>query len=344
MAKASVKQNYIRVVEPWGGGHTPWDTGLGNRLLHWDVLYHVNRQNDYKFFLEVEERYWRELEFIDLPGVRPFRLNAGLDEEIQKLVSKFDFDLSSQTIIRNAVLDDSLLEEFLNDKNHKLPNQNYYTSFDWKHIATIYDRNEPSGLSRITIKNKDLFNVIRKMGSYCVGIHLRRGAGVYKSPKDLLELPRSVQNNPKLQTLHQTTIYKYWKNNVYERLIKEMLQINPTQKFFISCDLQMGEYEFLKQTFGNTVYTREDVIKELPASIIEGIDFENPKDVRKIAIESVIDMMTLSYCDFIVGAPHSSWLNALLRIRPIPHSFIFEPRDRVIKSYVNALETSRGVL
>ena len=345
MAKAPVNFNYIRIPEPWGGGHTPWDTGLGNRLLHWDVVYAINKSNNYKFFLEVEARYWRELEFIDLPGTRPLNIHTGTNEELQKLLHKYDFDIKNQKVSPLIPLGDSILEQFSVDEEYKLESKNYYTCFDWKFLQlTEKIATDNTGLARIAVKNKVLFNAIRRMGSYCVGIHLRRGAGVFKTPEQLLELPKAVQSNPFLQTLHPTTIYKYWNNNVYESLIREIKQIEPNQKFYVSCDLQVGEYEFLKEKFGDNIKTRQDVIKELPDSIIEGIDFTDIKDERRIALESVIDMMVLSYCDFIIGAQHSTWLDSIQRIRQVPHGFINQSRDILLRHYNKARENSRGVL
>lgn len=348
MAETPINRKYIRVVEPWGGGHTPWDTGLGNRLLHFETVYQLYKENDFGYFLELEEKYWQELNYIELPGSRPFRLESGVDENLQQFIGKFDFDMVSGKIEPLKPLGNKVMEEFIKKGTHELKYPRYYTSFDWKYVSEFHQKykgiTQYTGLGRITIKDKTLYNLIRTMGSYCVGVHLRRGAGVFKSPKDMLELPNSVRTNPKLQAIHETTIYKYWKNNVYERLIEEILQLNPSQKIYVSCDLQIGEYEFLKDKFGDNIRFRKDIIDALPPAFISDINFNNVFDRKKTALESVIDMMVLSYCEFIIGAPHSSWLDAILKIRPIPHSFIFEPRDKILGNYKKAIENSKGVL
>lgn len=347
MAKTPINRRYIRVVEPWGGGHTPWDTGLGNRLLHFEIVYQLYKANNFEFFLELEEKYWQELNYIDLPGYRTFRVKSG-DADIQKFVSKFDFDMESGKIEPLKPLGNEAMEEFLDKGTHELKYPRYYTNFDWKYVSQYHQKHKGisqyTGLSKITVKEKTLYNLIRTMGSYCVGVHLRRGAGVFKSPKDMLELPNSVRANPNLHAIHKTTIYKYWKNNVYEKLIAEMLQLNPNQKIYVSCDLQIGEYEFLKDKFGDNIRFRKDIIDALPPSFTSEINFNNVFDRKKIALESVIDMMVLSYCEFLIGATHSSWLDAILKMKPIPHSFIHEPRDKILNNYKKAIKNSRGVL
>jgi len=347
MAENSIKRRYIRVLEPWGGGHNPWDTGLGNRLLHFDTIYQLYRQNNYNYFLELEYRYWRELEWIELPGTRVFQVGSR-NEELQKLISKFDYNLKDQTITPLAPLGDDIMREFIHKGKFKSSEPRYYTCFDWDFVGEMYlkteKENKYSGLSRIIVKNKTLFNKLRGMGSYCVGIHMRRGAGVFKSPSDNKELPSSVRSNPWQQSVHNSTIYKYYKNNVYIKLIEEILQQNPKQKFYISCDLQTGEYGFLKEKFGDNIKSREDIIKQLPEDIITGIDFEDEYDERKIALESVIDMFTLSYCDFLIAAPHSSWIDSIVKMRYVPRSIINEPRDHILEAYATAMSRSRGLL
>ena len=45
----------LRWKEPWGGSMLPEDTGLCNRLMHWEIAYGINRANDFKFNILVEQ-------------------------------------------------------------------------------------------------------------------------------------------------------------------------------------------------------------------------------------------------------------------------------------------------
>ena len=68
----SIERKYWRVLEPWEGGHTPFDTGFGNRLLYWDSAYQIREYSDTECFLDLEKRYWNELDYIELPGTREY--------------------------------------------------------------------------------------------------------------------------------------------------------------------------------------------------------------------------------------------------------------------------------
>ena len=41
--------NYLRWREPWGGYGEYDDTGLNDRIHHWELAYEINRVNDFKF-------------------------------------------------------------------------------------------------------------------------------------------------------------------------------------------------------------------------------------------------------------------------------------------------------
>ena len=43
------------------------DTGFGNRFQLWTVAYELNKFNDFKFTILVEEEMWKELKFLDFP-------------------------------------------------------------------------------------------------------------------------------------------------------------------------------------------------------------------------------------------------------------------------------------
>jgi hypothetical protein len=359
MAKDPLKDKaYLRLLEPWKGGHTPFDTGLGNRLLHWDVAYRINEANGFDHFIELEYKYWRELRFIQMPGIWPFRIESayynntffklyGDDGEMQRFISKHHFDREAGEITKLPLLGNKEVQEVLTNQKINLTEKRYYVDFDWDYVGEFrvkYKTHTPSGLSRVRIIQKSIADATKSTGAYAVGIHLRRGAGVFKSINDLKELPDSVSKNPETQAIHEHTIYKYYKNSMYIRLIEEILQINPNQKFYISSDLKSNEYTFIKDRFGDRIKTREDIIKNLPTGDVQGINFNNPADPDKVALESVVDMFTLANCQFILGAPHSTWLDAITKIRPVRYMSIKNPRDTILKEYKRAIKHVSSML
>lgn len=346
MGKNSVERRYLRVVEPWGGGHTPFDTGFGNRLLHWDACYMLYMASGAEHFLDLEHRYWLEYRYFDLPGSRTFDIRHS-DEDIQSWMNSYDFDYKNDTISKIPCIGDKEVEEFLKTGKLDLPEPRYYFKFNWEYVSKILDKGAeldiPSGLKRMKPKFITMHRNIQRMGNNCIGIHIRRGNGVYKSSSDWAELPQSTREN-KYYDDFKDTIYKYWKNNVYKSLMREILDLGTAKKFYISCDLLDKEYEFLKNELPGTIYTRKDIIENLPTNITENIDFRNVDDNRRVALESIVDMMCLTQCNFIVGAPHSTWTDAVRRIKPVPFTTISEPRDLILKKVEDAIKNYTSIL
>ena len=54
--------NNLRWKEPWGGSMLPEDTGLCNRRMHWEIAYGINKVNNFKFNILVEQAFWPELQ------------------------------------------------------------------------------------------------------------------------------------------------------------------------------------------------------------------------------------------------------------------------------------------
>ena len=345
MAKNTVDpphRRYLKVLEPWGGGHVPTDTGFGNRLLHWDACYILYVASGGEHFMDVESRYWHELSFFELPATRRQDLKHW-DEDTQKWLGTWDFDRDNDEITRLPQIGNKEVKEFLKTGELELTEPRYFVKFDWDYIHKIFKKADklkiPSGLRRIKYKNAQFKNIIQQFSVNTVGIHLRRGNGVYKSDKNYAELPEKVKKNKEYSNLLNDTIYKYWDDNVYIRLMKEMLEYNPKQRFYISCDLENDEYEYLKEKFPGKIIVRSDIIEKLPPYMIKDVYFDKYDCPKKIALNSVVDMMTLLHCNFIVGAPFSTWLDSILRMKKVPYQTIKEPRDKILADYQEALKT-----
>ena len=343
MAKDPIRRRYIRVAEPWGGGHTPFDTGFGNRLLHYDACHMIEYASNTDHHLELQSNFWYEMKYIDLPGARTKIYTGNTDDETQWLAT-YDFDYEEKKITELPEVNNKVAKEFTNIRDittYDLPENRYTTSFDWEYIEPILTKAAelkiPSALKRIKIKDHQLRSAIRQIATGCVGLHIRRGNGVYKTKKNYAELPDSVRENEHYTQINDT-IYKYWEDSKYSGIIKEMLEYTETQKFYISCDLLESEYEHLKDKFKARIFTRRDVINMLPKYLLQDINFNNVLCHNRVALESVIDMMCLAGTNFIVGAPHSTWLDSIQRIKPVPFSYIHDSKDSIIKEYRQSLK------
>jgi len=347
MAKDTIERSYIRVREPWHGGHTPFDTGFGNRLLHWDACYMLEYCSSTDHFLELQTQYWYEMKYLDLPGIRTRKLEYEV-EDATAWLAEFDINFADKEITHLPILNNELVDIFLEMEapedipNYDLPEPRYCAAFEWDKVNLILNKAKelkiPSGLKRIKVKDHTLRSAIRQIATGCVGLHIRRGNGVYKSEKNYKELPASVRENDQY-TQVDGTIYKYWDDNKFSGIIKEILEYSPNQKFYISCDLLEKEYEYLKDKFNARIFTRRDVIDSLPGYLTADVNFNDVRCVNRIALESVIDMMCLASSNFIVGAPHSTWLDSIQRMKNVPYSYINEPKDTIITEYVKSLQT-----
>ena len=64
-------KNTLRWVEPFGGwSKDTEDTGLCNRIFHWEVAYDISKNNNFDYQIILEEKYWPEFKLIDLPKTK----------------------------------------------------------------------------------------------------------------------------------------------------------------------------------------------------------------------------------------------------------------------------------
>ena len=66
----------LRWVEPYGGWHEN-DTGLCNRIFHWEVAFELSRHNNYEYQILLQRKYWPELSLIELPQTKVYTSTEG---------------------------------------------------------------------------------------------------------------------------------------------------------------------------------------------------------------------------------------------------------------------------
>ena len=66
----------LRWLEPYGGWHEN-DTGLCNRIFHWEVAFELSRHNDYEYQILLQRKYWPELSLIELPQTKVYTSTEG---------------------------------------------------------------------------------------------------------------------------------------------------------------------------------------------------------------------------------------------------------------------------
>jgi hypothetical protein len=100
----------LRWLEPYGGWHK-YDTGLCNRIFHWEIAYELTRNNNLEYFIMLEKKFWPELRLIELPKTKITGFIEGDSHEIEKL----KFITVHDTINSNVSLSKPIMFDELNE-------------------------------------------------------------------------------------------------------------------------------------------------------------------------------------------------------------------------------------
>jgi len=174
----------LRWKEPWGGSMLPEDTGLCNRLMHWEIAYGINKANDFKFNILVEQAFWPELQYLDMPYTSIVKTDDMRDKKYNIIPAKFYYG--------HKPLTKNIMSEMSETKNFKLDtNKDWYADFGFNFIDEFseYVDDTPELISRpfelITIENKVVNKYIKQYTKNVVGLHIRRWpTGVYRDDDD----------------------------------------------------------------------------------------------------------------------------------------------------------------
>lgn len=302
----------LRWSEPWWT--SPLDTGLCNRIFHWEIAYDLNLKNKYKFHILIEEKYWPENKLIELPDTKVIKSIEGDPFELERLKFITVFDVKN----RNVKLSKPIYEEFLNKmydtQNFRLDDDSHYHSnFGYNELERLYKEKFDSNnrpLKLIKLRHSTLEQIIKKEMSGVVGVHIRRGNGVPFAEEDLDSLPKESIDDYKFLRKYKITqynsSYKFHKTNEYFDIMDRMIQINPSQKFYLSADMS---FEFTTNFYNRYKKNMVDIglLRNMAYDYLLNGGY-NKKDFEYgNVVENVLDLFCLSYCDFLIMAKTSTW-------------------------------------
>jgi len=280
--------SYLKWNEPWNGYSVPKDTGLCNRIFHWELGYEINKINNFEFTILVENIYWPELNYLSFPYTEGSKYRG----------DKFKGN--------SRLFNSNVLEK----DNFKLD-----VSIDWSptcgynfsnFFCEKYDSEILRPLQLIDIKNKILKKNIFKNVENVVGIHIRKGLGINRlqdsNKLSLAQYKRYVRRCQ--ETLEYRYIYPYIEDKFYLDIMEKIININPDQKFYISSDVGKEQLcEFYDKynivdhtTILNKIYSEVDLSKNYPRP-----------SLNKKCLQDVVDLFSLSYCKFSILYPMSTW-------------------------------------
>ena len=274
---------YLKWVEPWGGYDFKEDTGFCNRLFHWEFAYQLNEVNNFKFKILLEDYYWPELEYLELPHTEWWNMHKPTNTNIARLIPPDLADSKYNKFINYTVPIDSREMEAKQDFT-LTDNIDYYPTCGYNFTRYFEERfNKTRPLQLISLKNKQLEQEIVDKTKGVVGIHIRRGMGV-KLPSE--------------NTWHSID---YVENKVYTDIMDRMLKINPNQKFYISADVPKSE---LKHFYDNYDCFTWDVLNESKYKVKQKYQI-----LHEYTFINIVDLMMLANTSYIIKVLSSSWSN-----------------------------------
>ena len=317
-------RNSLIWIEPNGGwtsnkdedGIEYNDTGLCNRVLHWEIAYKINEKAGFNYNIVVEEEFWPEYDLITLPNT------LALNQE----------SISTESIPLSFEKATSILRS--DDFNLDLT-KNYRSDFGYKTLVSFYDELyffHP--LAHIELKSSFIKDYLKKVTKDVVGIHIRRNSGVSYKEEDLSYLtPGLKEEYIKFRSNSaQVKGLSYIKDEVYFNVIDNILKINPSQKFYLSCDLPYELFSYYKDRYGFSIITKEDIMPEI---------LKVEKESK--TLNNLVDLFALSYCKFLIKSNNSSWSDFAQFYKNQPATYVKDHFERVIKpKYMNSSWDQEG--
>lgn len=302
----------LRWVEPYHGGMSLDDTGLCNRLLHWGIAYKINQLNNFKYTILLQDEYWSELKYLNLPYTRPVRNPYYSSQKVTELKFKTVYDYQNQHVYLAEPLSKEAINNMLQNKTFTLKGDNYYSDFGYNFIKE-FENIGKNGITSIRFKHKEFEKIIAKEVKGYIGIHIRRGHGVEVTLDHIKKLPKEIQ--PLFSPDEGDSNYKWISDLQYFKVIDGILEKYPRQKFYLSTDMTLDQYQYLLDRYPGRFKTRKEIFNKVffTSNYYEKID-----DFQLTCFINVIDLFTLASCSYIIKSPASTWseIAAMWRDKP----------------------------
>lgn len=319
----------IFVNEPFnGGGIFPKDTGLCNRLFHWELCQFLNEKNGFMFYLKLDIDFWPEYKFIDMPHT--------IFYEKKDLINYYQ----NGTKIKNEdiyKLNQESIRSMIQNQDYSLDiNKNYKSNFGFNFIWDVYNNVYDllvRNIKNISLKSNNIKHTITRLMTGVIGIHIRRGYGVNKNKNQL----RYIQNlNLGLENIeiysNDDEYYPFIDDEKYFEIIDRILKRNPKQKFYISTDLGIESLVHFTHRYPENILTYENVLNKIMYKYSQiGLQKLN-NDFQ--ALINIIDLFSLSYCDLLIKYTCSSWSDFAEIYRETPSIDISADNDDIFKFYL----------
>ncbi len=309
-------KNTLRWVEPFGG----WDknivdTGLCNRILHWEVAHEINKNSNHDFHIILEEKYWPEYKLIELPKTKFFTNIEGDPYDLEKLKFIAVYDTINNKIGMAEPLSYEKIEKMFREGDCKIDGGgHYYSNFGYKDLTDLYPKEIIKMIDRplqeVKLRYKSIEESIKYQVRDAVGIHIRRGNGIPYDEDDLNSIPKDVRDKYKLikrtikyQTNHS---YSFHQDELYFNIMDKILELNPSQKFYISTDLPDDIMKYFYERYCNNLIDKKHGLNIVYDYVINSGLKKSELEYGNV-VENLVDLFSLSFCKFLIKVHRSSW-------------------------------------
>ena len=309
----------IELPGDWVKNH---DTGWGNRLIALDFVLQIREALGSKHRIETLEKEFPETHYINLPYVSHNLETPNLFGG----VVPHSYHIISNDIINNWKQTGKLDLD---------PSLNYTTHYSFDTILKyfhIYQPNFPANnyLKKIKLKNKALETSLNNYSKNIIGLHIRRGHGVFYSPLDWELIPDQVKNlydpcfvcDESYRIVNDTRIFE-----IIDYFLK-----NTTNKIYISIDIDEKAISYYKKKFPNKILTCGDFIKS-NQDIVNKSNILKPIGNLKSIGYNLIDFFILGRSKFILESKNSTWSKLAVFINDRPSSVLHNSIEDIIKDY-----------
>lgn len=287
-----MEEKFIFLRDPWRYVEDN-DSGWGNRLICWEAAYNIVKQLDNNYVIKVLPQEFPELHLVNLISTS--------FTELQKINAIPIQDGQVDNWIQNNIID---LD----------PNFSYITDFSFLNSSRInrsFGKNKKH-IQKISIKNIQVQEYIKNTVKEFIGIHIRRGNGVYTTKEDIKKIPIEFQNYYNL-CLDCGKEYIFIEDSTYFNIIDNILKDNPETLFYISIDVNEKAVDYFKTRYPDKIFTRIDII-EKNREVFTNASFFNQYEQLTNMGYNLVDFFSLSFCKDIIGSPFSSWSNMAAKI------------------------------
>lgn len=283
----------------------PWrvvvenDTGWGNRLICWNTAIRIREALGNVHEIVTIKPEFPELTHINFP-------HTSLIDDSNNLISSYQ-SIDKENYIKITNQD---VESWIQNKKIDLdPTLNYETDFSFdlntKLLYSCFEGKYHPYTQKISINNEKLKKSVSKFGRNKIGIHIRRGNGVYLTKKDLSTIPLQYQEYYSL-CLECDEHYTFISDEVIYSYIDRLLDSNPNYKFYISIDVNEKAIEYYKSKYPEKIFTCSDFINKHKI-IVQDTKLLNKIVNLKSVGKNILDFFILSSTDLILQGKHSTW-------------------------------------